>query len=654
MPFNAIDIHRAFEKDEFFPSFQPLVELRTGELTGFEVLARWQHGKLGSILPDDFISKVEACGEIDHLTQTILQKTFASLPLSSRSLMLSVNLSPVQLVDLTLPAKIEAAASRGGYSLDHLTVEVTESALLDDLPRAKRVAGDLKALHCRLALDDFGTGYSSLKHLQALPFDELKVDRSFVSSMAQTRESRKIVAAVIGLGQSLGLRTVAEGVETQEQANMLFSLGCDLGQGWLYGKPAPSQALARMIFEAPWTYSISMPAPLDESSITSLDALPAQRFAQLRAIYDGAPVGLCFLNRDLRYVSLNRQLAQMNGVPAAAHLGKTPAEIVPLIYPRIAPYMQRALQGEPVIGVEVQKPTIAEGGDGRTLLISYQPVRDEGGEVLGISVAIMDITRHKQAEQALGASEAHYRSMLELSPHIPWVLDANGELVEASSRWESLTGMTLEQAQGDGWLRALHPDDLAPTVNAIKASLATGKPIDLEYRVRRPGQEWRWMHSRGSARYGPSGEVIRIYGSAEDIDEHKRTVEALLRSQTALTAAFDATPAGMILASAPGGEIVMANPEASRIFDDKIHPGQKIADYGQWGALDVNLQPLPPEEYPLARAILRGEAQPACQGLCSRSSGTPVRLRWLARPILDTDGRTIGAVMVVRDLDAPE
>jgi len=122
-----------------------------------------------------------------------------------------------------------AVAAEGCFPLHRLTIEITESALVDDLERAEAAARALKALQCKLSLDDFGTGYSSLKHLHALPFSELKVDRNFVNSMTEKRESRKIVAAVVGLGQSLGLTTVAEGVETQEQANMLLWLGCDLG-----------------------------------------------------------------------------------------------------------------------------------------------------------------------------------------------------------------------------------------------------------------------------------------------------------------------------------------------------------------------------------------------------------------------------------------
>src|ERR1035437_1404088 len=140
MLFAPIDLLGAFERDEVVPFFQPLVELRTGQLAGFEVLARWNHPGLGTILPDHFIPTVEKIGLIDKLTQAILDMSFACPVLVDSALTLSVNISPLQLVDFKLPERIAAAAEKGGFALDRLTIEITESALVDDLPRAKIVA----------------------------------------------------------------------------------------------------------------------------------------------------------------------------------------------------------------------------------------------------------------------------------------------------------------------------------------------------------------------------------------------------------------------------------------------------------------------------------------------------------------------------------
>jgi EAL domain-containing protein (putative c-di-GMP-specific phosphodiesterase class I) len=150
-------------------------------------------------------------------------------------------------MDRTIPGQIAAVAERGGFPLQRLTVELTESSLIENLSCAQAVAGDLKALGCRLALDDFGADHSNLFLLQALPFDELKVDRSFVHAATESRASRKIVAAVVSLAHGLGLTTVAEGVETAEQAAMMVELGCGFGQGWLFGRPASVAGIPRMV-----------------------------------------------------------------------------------------------------------------------------------------------------------------------------------------------------------------------------------------------------------------------------------------------------------------------------------------------------------------------------------------------------------------------
>jgi PAS domain S-box-containing protein len=516
------------------------------------------------------------------------------------------------------------------------------------------VAAELKLLNCKLALDDFGTGYSSLRHLQALPFDEIKIDRSFVNSMTVERESRKIVAAVVGLGQSLGLTTVAEGVETPEHAGMLAWLGCDLGQGWHHGRPVPAEELSHIVSELRTRSSAALSAPMEGDASMSRDVMPAQRLAQLQAIYDGAPVGLCLLDRNLRYVSLNRRLAQLNGLPVAAHLGRTVAEVIPRMFPLVEPYIRRALQGEPVVGVEVQKPPAEDGGEGQTLLLSYQPARDEADEILGVSVAIMDITGSKQTERALRESENHYRHMMQLSPHIPWVLNMNGEVTEASSRWESFTGQPLEEALGNGWQKMLHPDDVEPVRAAIRESLRTGEPIDLEYRVQRLGGDWIRMRSRGSPRFGPAGKLVCVYGVAEEVEGQKQISEELRNSQAELRAAVNAVPIGMIFADAHDCSVYAVNPAAERIFHGAVFPGQKLVEYGGLGITREDGHALLSEELPLSRAVLRGETVTGKRALYKQRDGSETHLELSGKPIYSDDGALIGGLMMVRELAAQD
>ena len=415
------DARRALNESQFVPYFQPLVTLRTGQLAGFEVLARWRHPSQGLIPPSRFIRIAEQGEWIDALTQQILAKAFAAASAIPDTLTLSINLSPVQLRDFRLPRRMLSLAAEAGFPLSRLIVEITESALIDDPQSAAKIADDLKQMGCRLALDDFGTGYSSLHHLQSLPFDELKVDRSFVSSMTEKRDSRKIVAAVVGLGQSLGLTTVAEGIESQEQAEMMLWLGCELGQGYYYGRPMPEEDLAECISLPRERFVTADLSAWKRISVNDLSVSPSQRLAQLQAVYDGAPVGLAFVDQNLRYVNLNKKLADMNGAPLNEHLGSKVSEMIPELFPHVEPYIRRALGGEAVLDVEARTPETGE-----TRLLSYQPALDEAGEVVGVAIAVTDITERKRIEDALKASEAHYRSMVELNPQVLWIMDPQG------------------------------------------------------------------------------------------------------------------------------------------------------------------------------------------------------------------------------------
>lgn len=515
-----LEFSRALDSNEFVPHFQPLVHLRTRQLQGFELLARWQHPERGLVPPDDFIPIAETEGWITRLMCNLLRNGFAAIAALPGKPMLSVNISSVQLRDHTLPIKIQSLAAEAGFSLHQLIVEITESALAEDLHTARTIVDALKDAGCRLALDDFGTGYSSLLNLQSLPFDELKVDRSFVRSMTTQRESRKIVAAIIGLGQSLGLTTVAEGVESEKQDEMLRWLGCELGQGWLYGRPVPAAGLPEVIRQTnrnpPAILSGRIPGRL---SVSSLESLPAQRLAQLQAVYDGAPVGLAFIDREMRYLNLNRRLANMNGRPMEDHLGRTVAEVIPEIYPSIDPYLRRALAGEAITGVELVLPPQGTN-PARTILLSYEPALDEAGEVVGISVVLVDLTPIKHAEEARRTSEEHFRHMIELIPQIPWIIDHEGRALDVSQRWLALTGMSGDEWRGFGWLKAIHPDDLQPTRDAMKRAFTSGESIDVQYRVRRSADApWQRLRARGSARHGEDGKIMCWYGVLELVED---------------------------------------------------------------------------------------------------------------------------------------
>ena len=231
------DIRAAIPNDEFVPYFEQQIDLATGQLVGFEMLARWVSPVRGLIPPDDFIAVAEETGMIGDLSMNIIRKAMVEAKDWDPKLTISVNISPVQLKDPWLAQKIVKLLVETGFPASRLEVEITESSLFKNLSLAQSIVGSLKNQGIRIALDDFGTGYSSLAHLRALPFDRIKIDRSFVSSMLENAESAAIVSAIAGLGASLDVPITAEGIEDDQIIGKLRALGCTKGQGWHFGQP---------------------------------------------------------------------------------------------------------------------------------------------------------------------------------------------------------------------------------------------------------------------------------------------------------------------------------------------------------------------------------------------------------------------------------
>ncbi|MES2783471.1 MAG: EAL domain-containing protein [Pseudomonadota bacterium] len=231
------DIRAAIPNDEFVPYFEQQIDLNTGELVGFEMLARWVSPVRGLISPDDFIPVAEEAGLIGDLSMSIVRKAMLEAKNWDPKLTMSINISPVQLKDPWLAQKIVKILVETGFPASRLEVEITESSLFKNLTLAQSIVGSLKNQGISIALDDFGTGYSSLAHLRALPFDRIKIDRSFVTSMMDNAESAAIVNVITGLGSSLQVPITAEGIENAQVIEKLKELGCSKGQGWLFGQP---------------------------------------------------------------------------------------------------------------------------------------------------------------------------------------------------------------------------------------------------------------------------------------------------------------------------------------------------------------------------------------------------------------------------------
>lgn len=242
-----VGIRQGIPRGEFVPFYEQQIDLQTGELTGFEMLARWDSPEFGIVGPDIFIPVAEDIGVIAELSQSVIAQALEDARSWDPCLTLAVNISPIQLRDPWFAQKLLRMLVEANFPPQRLEIEITESCLHNNLTQVRSLITSLKNQGIRVSLDDFGTGYSSIAQLRQLPFDRIKIDRSFVSSLSDNKDSAAIVRAVAMLGEGLALPVTAEGIETQDVLDHLRQYGGITGQGYLYGRPRPAQELAEWL-----------------------------------------------------------------------------------------------------------------------------------------------------------------------------------------------------------------------------------------------------------------------------------------------------------------------------------------------------------------------------------------------------------------------
>jgi diguanylate cyclase (GGDEF)-like protein len=270
------ELRNAIERNEFRLHVQPKMRLDTGEVVGVEALVRWVHPERGNVFPDEFIPFAEQTGFIRVLTRWVLEQSAAlcqQLTARGIDLKISVNLSTRDLLDQDLPSKFGEILRRHDVQPSSFCLEITESAIMDDPIRAQQTLERLHAMGVDLSIDDFGTGYSSLAYLKRLPVDELKIDKSFVLNMENDIGDTKIVRSTIDLGHNMGLRVVAEGIESEAVWRLLAALGCDQGQGYFMSRPIAGDKLADWI--AGWVPPVRSPLPYAASDAGLLGVAPS-------------------------------------------------------------------------------------------------------------------------------------------------------------------------------------------------------------------------------------------------------------------------------------------------------------------------------------------------------------------------------------------
>jgi diguanylate cyclase len=254
------ELRTGLENGEFEPFFQPIVDLDSGEIAGFEALARWRKPDRGLIPPIEFIGVAEQTGLIRDIDAQVLASAWKGLAAAqaqvarvqgsaTKPLFLSINIAAENFVDMSLVERVEALLETTDFDPSLLKLEITESGLINSPETAYRVLTRLRQLGVSIALDDFGTGYSSLSYLHRFPIDSLKIDRTFVNALPQSERSRAIVRTIAGLGQSMSLKVIAEGIEEESTAAILREMGLRYGQGYHYSMPVGRATMTQMLLD---------------------------------------------------------------------------------------------------------------------------------------------------------------------------------------------------------------------------------------------------------------------------------------------------------------------------------------------------------------------------------------------------------------------
>jgi EAL domain-containing protein (putative c-di-GMP-specific phosphodiesterase class I)/GGDEF domain-containing protein len=246
-------LHSAIINNEFSLVFQPKYDTLTSRIAGAEVLIRWTTPQLGAVSPAEFISVAEEFGHMASITNWVFRKTCRHAKVwqdkGLTNIAFAVNVPALQLYDLSFVADLKNAADEEGFPLEKIDVELTETMLVENAALASVALENMQRHNMRIAIDDFGTGYSSLSYLAHLPIDYLKIDRSFILNTPQDEKSKGIVSTIISMGKSLGLKVIAEGVETEEQYEFLKFLGCDQIQGYYFSKPLPPEEFSNLLLK---------------------------------------------------------------------------------------------------------------------------------------------------------------------------------------------------------------------------------------------------------------------------------------------------------------------------------------------------------------------------------------------------------------------
>lgn len=369
-----------------------------------------------------------------------------------------------------------------------------------------------------------------------------------------------------------------------------------------------------------------------------------------QGVLNGMDEAFILLGHDFRVLQINTAGLGLETIPESEIVGRLHWDIWPDTEnsPVGAFYKQAMAKREPVT---FENKHVWPDGREAWIEVRAYPSPD------GLAIFYRDISERKRAEEQLREAEDHYRNTVELNPQVPWTCDPQGNITSYSKHWLEMTGQSPEEPYGSGWAKVMHPDDAARTSESFSASLASGQPVDVEYRVRMAAtNDYRWMRARAYPRRDQEGKILRWYGVVEDIhdrwlaEQALREREAQLREQhTRLITLIDNLPVGICFID-PEGEPILSNPAFRHFVPDGIIPSRLPDAQKKWFAWDETGQRILPYDYPAPRA-LRGERTPDVEFLHRLGDGREMWTRFSGIPLKNQDGQVVGAILVIIDID---
>jgi diguanylate cyclase (GGDEF)-like protein/PAS domain S-box-containing protein len=682
------ELLNAIGAGDFTVAYQPIVELQSGRVFKLEALARWSHPVRGVLSPSLFIPIAERTGTINLLGRWVLQRSCAELVAAGdelESVMLCVNVSPLQLADAAFVGDVDRILRDTGLPASRLWLEVTESAFLTDA--AIEPLHQLHQLGIKIAIDDFGTGYATLQQIGRLPVDAVKIDRSFVAGLGIDPSDTAIVRSVVNLARELGLTVIAEGVETEAQRAQLVALNCRLAQGWLFGRALPMADVAIPRRSTPNALKTGLDRPASETderrrlaalyACKILDTSPEPEFdllADMAARLLGMPIAMItFTDQHRRWC---KALVGIDGVEELPRHG--------------AIIEHAAVGGDESAEVVVVADTRAERNGGCDPLLegpaqvrayASAAVRSREGLCIG-AITVIDSIPHdldeqqrwmlrSMAQQITALVDMRRRtveladlarvpgsglrpneldtSMIEHTSDVILVIDQSATLRYANDAARTVLGYEPRDWIGRDCLELVHPDDLAETMRALGAAASSDRAGDPRMiRVARSDGSWCPFEVRAHASPDASDGLMLVI-TARDLTDHLNAAGRIGRQREFIHITLDNLTDAVVGCDATG-TITVFNLAARRLHGMNALP----ADAKDWAATYRLLsadgrRPLDLDEVPLFRA-LRGERVVDQEVVVSPPGRPPRLVRCTGQQLNDPSGEVIGAVVVSHDI----